>query len=55
MGQEHAIELRRRDAALLETDHDLPRAQSAMHQEPAVIGRDQGTIFPRCAAEHGQS
>src|SRR5438067_1236432 len=53
--QEHAIELPRRDPALLEPDHDLPRAQSTIDQDPAMIGRDQGAIPRAAAAEHGQS
>src|SRR5213075_635239 len=53
--QEHAIELRRRDSALLEADDDLSRAQSAIDQNPAMIGRDQSAISCAAAAEHGQS
>ena len=53
VGQEHAIELGRRDPALLEPNHDLPRAQSAIDQNPAVIGRDERAISRAAAAEHG--
>src|SRR5205809_7273216 len=53
--QEHAIELPRRDSALLEPDHDLSRAESVIDQDPAMIGRDQGAIPRAAAAEHGQS
>jgi hypothetical protein len=55
VGKEHAIELPRRDSALLEPDHDLPRAQSAVHENPAMIGRDQRAVARAAAAEHGQS
>src|SRR5881394_1005624 len=55
VGEEHTIELPRRDSALLEPDHDLSRAESAIDQDPAMIGRDQGAIPRAAAAEHGQS
>ena len=55
VGEEHAIELPRRDPALLEPDHDLPRAEPAIDQNPAMIGRDQRAISRAAAAEHGQS
>ena len=54
MGEEDAIELGRGDPALLESDHDLPRAQSAIDQNPAVIRRDERAISSAAAAEHGQ-
>src|SRR5947208_1806073 len=53
--QKHAIKLRRRDSALLKADDDLSRAQSAIDQNPAMIGRDQRAISCAAAAEHGQS
>ena len=53
--QENAIKLGRRDSALLEADDDLSRAQSAIDQNPAMIGRDQRAISCAAAAEHGQS
>jgi len=55
VGEEHAIELGRRDPALFEPDHDLPRAQPAVHKNPAMIGSDQRAIPRAAAAEHGQS
>ncbi len=55
MGEENAIELGWRDPALLEPDNDLARAQSAIDQNPAVIGRNQRAISRAAAAEHGQS
>ena len=55
VGQKHTIELRRGDPALLEPDHDLPRAQSAIDQNPAMIGRNQRAISRAAASEHGQS
>ena len=53
--EQDAIELFRRDPAKRETIHDLPRAQSAIDQEPAMIGRDQGRISGAAASEHGQT
>ena len=55
MRQQHAIELFRRDAALLEPKHDLARAQPAIDQNPAMIGRDQRAIPGAAAAEHGET
>jgi hypothetical protein len=52
--QQHTIELSRGDPALLEPDHDLPRTQSAIDQNPAMICRDQRAIPRAAAAEHGQ-
>src|SRR2546423_1690986 len=53
--QQHTVELRRRDPALLQPDDDLPRAQSAIDQNPAMIRRDERAISCATAAEHGQS
>jgi uncharacterized protein len=54
VGQEDAIELPRRDPALLEPQNELARAQPAIDQQPAMIGRDQRTVARAAAAEHGQ-
>ena len=54
VSEEDTIELGRADPALLEPDHDLPRAQAAIDQEPTVIGRDERAISSAAAAEHGQ-
>jgi hypothetical protein len=55
VGEKDTIELRRSDSALLEPDHDLPRAQSPIDQNPAMIGRDERAISRAAAAEHGQT
>ena len=53
--EQHAIELRRRDPALLQANDDLSGAQSAVDQNLAMIRRDQRAISRAAAAEHGQS
>ena len=53
--ENNAIELLRRDATLLQTQHDLPRAQTAINENLAVIGGDQGTVSRAPAAEHRQA
>ena len=55
MSEKQAIELFRADAALLKPDHDLARAQSAVDQNPAMIGGNEGAIPGAAAAEHGQA
>ena len=54
VGEEDAIELARRDSALFEAKDELARAQAAIDQEPAMIGRDERAISGAAAAEHGQ-
>jgi hypothetical protein len=39
---------------LLKPDDDLARAQSAIDQNPAVIGGNESAIPGAAAAEHGQ-
>ena len=53
--EDNAVELLRRDAALLQTQHDLPRAETAINENPAVIGCDQRAVPRAPAAEHGQA
>ena len=55
VGEEDAIELFRRDPALLEAQHELARAQSAIDQNPAMIGRDERAVSGAAAAEHRQT
>jgi len=45
----------RHHAALLETKDDLPRAQSAIDQDFAVICREQRTVSGTAAPKHGQT
>ncbi len=52
---EHAIELFRRDAAKREPQDELARAQSAIDQKPAMIGREQGRIPRAAASEHREA
>ena len=54
VSEQDAVELRRSNSALFEPDDDLPRAQSAIDQKPAMIGRDERAISRAAAAEHGQ-
>jgi hypothetical protein len=54
VGQEHAIELSRRDSTLFQAQDELARAQSAVDQEPAMTGRDERAVAGAAAAEHGQ-
>jgi hypothetical protein len=44
-----------RDAALFEPDDNLARAQAAVDQNAAMIGRDEGAVAGATAAEHGQA
>ena len=53
--EQDAIELFGRHAALFETQNDLARAQSAIDENFAVIGRDQRAIPGAAAAEHGET
>jgi len=53
--EEDAIKLVRRDAAMLETQYQLARAQSAIDENLAVIGCDERTVSPAPAAEHRQA
>ena len=50
-----AIELLRHHAALLQTQYQLPRAQSAIDKNFTVIRRDQRAVSRAPAAEHGQA
>ena len=51
----NAVELLRRDASLLQTQHDLPRAQTAINENFAMLGSDQRTVPGAPAAEHDQA
>jgi hypothetical protein len=55
VGEEHAIELFGQYPALLQAKHDLTRAQSAIDQNFAMIGRDESTVAGTAAAEQGQT
>ena len=53
--ENNAVELLRRDATLLETQHDLPRAQTAINENFAMLGGDQRAVPGAPAAEHDQA
>ena len=53
--ENNAVEPLRCDATLLQTQHDLPRAQTAINENIAVIGRDQRAVSRAPATEHGQA
>jgi hypothetical protein len=55
MSKKQSIELLGGDTALLKPDYDLARAQSAIDQNPAVIGGNKSAIPGTAAAEHGQA
>ena len=53
--EEHAIELFRSYATLFEAKNNLARAQSAIDQNLAMIGRDEGTVPGTAAPKHRQT
>ena len=53
--ENNPVELLRRDATLLQTQHDLPRAETAINENLAMLGGDQGAVSRAPAAEHGQA
>ena len=55
MSKKQPIDLLGSDATLLKTDDDLARAQSAINQNPAVIGGNESAIPGAAAAEDGQT
>ena len=55
VGEQDTIELLRQDAALLQAQHQLPRAQPAIDKNLAVISCYQGAVSRAPAAEHGQA
>jgi hypothetical protein len=55
MGEENSVELFWPDSAEFEPENKLPRAQSAIDQEPAMIGRKQRRVPGAAAAEHREA
>jgi hypothetical protein len=55
VGENNAVELLRRDATLLKAQHDLPRAQTAINENLAMLGADQRAVPGAPAAEHDQT
>jgi hypothetical protein len=55
MRKKQSIELLGGNATLLKPDDDLARAQSAIDQNVAMTGGNEGAIPGTAAAEHGQA
>jgi hypothetical protein len=55
VGKKHAIELVGSDPALREAQDELARAQAAIDEQPAMIGRDERAVPSAPAPEHRQS
>ena len=55
MSKKQSIELLGRNATLLKPDDDLARAQSAVDQNVAMTGGNEGAIPGAAAAKHGQA
>ena len=55
VGEQDAIELFGSDSALGEAQDELSRAQSAVDQQPAMIGRDECAVSRAPASEHRQT
>ena len=55
VGKQDAVELLGRDAALFETQRQLPRAKPAIDENFAMIRCDQRTVTRAPAAEHRQA
>ena len=55
VGEKNAVELVRGDPAQREPEHELARAQSAIDEQPAMIGCDERAISGAAAPEHGQT
>jgi hypothetical protein len=53
--KQNAVEVFRRDSALLKPKNNLPCAQSTIDQNLAVIGRDKRAVSGAAAAEHPQT
>ena len=54
VGEENAIELVGSDAALGQAQDKLARAQAAIDEQPAMIGRDERAVPGAPAPEHRQ-
>ena len=53
--ENNAVELQGRHATLLQTQHDLSRAQTAINENFAMLGGDQRAVPGAPAAEHDQA
>jgi hypothetical protein len=53
--ENNAIELLGRDSTLLQAQHDLPRAQTAINENIAMLGGNQRAVPRAPAAEHDQA
>ena len=55
VGQKDTVEFVRLDSALSQPEDELARAQPAIDEEPAMIGRDQRAVPRASAPEHRQT
>ena len=55
VGEKDTVELARCDSTQGKTEHKLPRTQSAIDEQPAMIGCDQRTVSSAAASEHRQT
>jgi hypothetical protein len=55
VSEKHAVELFGRDAALGQTQYQLPGAQAAIDKNLAMISCDKRAVSRAPAAEHGQA
>ena len=53
--ENNAVQLPGRDAALLQAQNDLPRAETAINENLAMIRGNQCAVSRAPAAEHGQA
>ena len=55
MRENNTVKLLWRDATLLQAQNDLPRAQTAINENIAMLGGDQRAVPRAPAAEHDQA
>lgn len=55
VGQEDAIEFVRADPTVSEAENELASAQTAIDEQPAVVGCDQRAVACAAATEHPQT
>ena len=55
VGEKDAIEFVRGDPAEREAENELARAQAAVDEQPAMVGRDQRAVSGASAPEHRQT
>ena len=55
VGEENPVEFVRRNPAKLKSQNELARAQSAIYQQPAMIGGDERAVSRAAATEDGET